>query len=130
MQVELTDIASRTAMLTLAGPAAADVLTALGADDAAAMQSGQHTLLQAGFSPIVVAATRTLGERDFTLIVDEAVAGDLWKSLTAKVLEQPDRQAVVLDHADASVSAFDAAAAAAAVQPTPRPAVQMLHRER
>lgn len=83
-KVELTDIASRTAMLTLAGPTAADVLTALGADDAAAMQPGQHTLLQASASPIVVAATRTFGERDFTLIVDEAVAGDLWKSLTAK----------------------------------------------
>jgi Aminomethyltransferase folate-binding domain len=85
MQVELQDIASRTAMLTLAGPNAHKVLAALGADQAADLQPGQHMMLQAEGSPAVVAATRTLGERDFTLIADEAVAGKLWKSLVAKV---------------------------------------------
>lgn len=89
MQVELLDIASRTAMLTLAGPNAHEVLTALGADGAADLQPGQHMLLQAGSSPTVMAATRTLGERDFTLIADEAVAGDLWRSLIAKVAKGP-----------------------------------------
>lgn len=86
VQVELQDIASRTAMLTLAGPGAHEVLAALGAEQAADLQPGQHMMLQAGSSPTVVAATRTLGERDFTLIADEAVAGKLWKSLVAKVL--------------------------------------------
>lgn len=85
MQVELQDIASRTAMLTLAGPGAHEVLAALGAGQAADLQPGQHMMLQAESSPTVVAATRTLGERDFTLVADEAVAGKLWKSLMAKV---------------------------------------------
>jgi glycine cleavage system aminomethyltransferase T len=85
MQVELQDIASRTAMLTLAGPNAHEVLAALGAEQAADLQPGQHMMLQAESSPTVVAATRTLGGKDFTLIADEAMAGKLWKSLTAKV---------------------------------------------
>ncbi len=60
-------------------------LRALGAADAADMRPGRHMLLQCGGSPVIVAATRTLGHPDFTFVADEAVAGDLWRSLAVKV---------------------------------------------
>ncbi len=78
-------MSSRTAMLTLAGPKAVDVLTKLGATNAAGMAPGQHTLLQCGGSPTIIAAGRALGSLDFTLIADEAVTGDLWRSLVSQV---------------------------------------------
>lgn len=60
-------------------------LRALGAADAADMRPGRHMLLQCGGSPVIVAATSTLGQPDFTFVADEAVAGDLWRSLAVKV---------------------------------------------
>ena len=73
-------------MLTVAGPAAAEVLQTLQLDPALLEKpAGSHTLVNFGGSPVIVAVGSGLASPGYTLIADEAVAGDLWKLLAAKV---------------------------------------------
>lgn len=74
-------------MLTVAGPAAAEVLQALQLDPVLLEKpAGSHALLNFGGSPVIVAVGSGLASPGYTLIADEAVAGDLWRVLAAKVL--------------------------------------------
>ena len=82
----MTDISGRTAMLTVVGPTAAEVLEAMLLDPALLQKpAGSHALLNFGGSPVIVAVGSGLASPGYTLIADEAVAGDLWKVLAAKV---------------------------------------------
>ena len=80
----MTDISQFTALFTVAGPGASEVLGAAGATAAGHLAPGGHALLQCGGSPVVVAAGGALGASDFTLLADEAIAGDLWRTLTSQ----------------------------------------------
>ena len=84
-QVEVVDISDRTALFTLAGPAAAEVLAGVGAHSARGLGAGRHSLLQCGGGPVIVAAGGALGPSDFTLLADESISGGLWRTLTSQV---------------------------------------------
>jgi len=83
-EVEVSDISGRTALFTVAGPAAPQLLAAVGAAAAGELSVGRHALLQCGGSPVIVSAGGALGDSDFTLLADEAISGDLWHSLTSQ----------------------------------------------
>lgn len=83
-QVEVSDISSQTAVFTVAGPAAAQTLAAVGAASIKEMQAGQHGMMECLGSPVILCAGWALGSPDWTLIVDESVAAELWRTLTAK----------------------------------------------
>lgn len=84
--MEVTDITVRTAMLTVAGPAAAEVLQTLQLEPALLEKlAGSHTLVNFGGSPVIVTVGSGLASPGYSLIADEGVAGELWKLLAAKV---------------------------------------------
>ena len=91
-QVDVTDISSRTAMLTVGGPATTEILQGLQLDPALLEKPrGSHSLLNFGGSPVIVAVGSGLESPGYTLIADEAVAGELWRTLAAQVVSVSDQ---------------------------------------
>lgn len=84
-QVHLSDISSRTALFTVGGPAGGRTLAAVGAASAEGMRAGQHEMMMWSGSPVILAAGALVASPDWTLIVDEGAAAELWHSLTANV---------------------------------------------
>lgn len=89
----MSDISSRTALFTLAGPNGGQTLAAIGAASAGGMQRGQHEMMQCSGSPVILIAGAVTASPDWSLIVDEGAAAELWRTLTANVppLPQPSR---------------------------------------
>lgn len=84
--VTMHDISSRCNMFVLMGEGADEVMGSLGVTQLAKAPLHTHTLLNFKGSPVVVAKGSGLGTPGYTVIVDEAVAGDLWVALVgAKV---------------------------------------------
>lgn len=74
-------------MLTVGGPSASEILEGLQLDPTLLQKSaGSHSLLNFGGSPVIVGVGSGLASPGYTLIADEAVAGELWKVLTTQVL--------------------------------------------
>jgi glycine cleavage system aminomethyltransferase T len=84
LQVEVSDISAKTAVFTVCGPTGGKTLAAIGASTEE-MQQGHHGMMQCSGSPVILAAGSSLGSPDWTLIVDERAAAELWRSITSKV---------------------------------------------
>jgi hypothetical protein len=80
-------------MFSVVGPDSAGLLEQLGVETAELRQDGErprrHVLLNFGGKPVIVAAGSGLASPGFTVIADEAVAGDLWAALSSKVRVAP-----------------------------------------
>ncbi|GBF97366.1 hypothetical protein Rsub_11013 [Raphidocelis subcapitata] len=87
-KVEVADVSSRCRMFTLMGPKAGETLRDIGGDAVTVVDAPycSHQLLafRRGGAPLMVAATSGLALPGYTLIVDEAAAGDLYASLVNK----------------------------------------------
>lgn len=81
----MADISRQCCMLSLLGPESDGVMAGLGAAALVGTPHGTHTLLGFGGRPVVAASGGGLAGPGYTLIMDEAVAGDLWRALAAKV---------------------------------------------
>ena len=82
LQVSIVDVTASTKMFSLAGPESSKVLEGL---SAAAPGHNQVALMGFQGSPVVVAEGSGLASPGYTLIIDEQAAGEVWRSLTAKV---------------------------------------------
>lgn len=82
MQVSLQDVSSKCSMFSLAGPQATDILTELGAPTPAA---GEVQMTSCQGSPVVIAGGSELAVPGYLMIVDEAAAAELYRSLIVKV---------------------------------------------
>ena len=86
-QVKVTDVSHRTVQFSLLGPSAGALLGTLGVDAAALAKRdhGAHVLLGLGGRPLVVALGGGLvPSKGFTLVADEACAGQLGTQLVAQ----------------------------------------------
>ncbi|KAK9810262.1 hypothetical protein WJX72_007511 [[Myrmecia] bisecta] len=83
-KVAVQDISDRCCMLTLAGPEADNILSDLGAGKVVGQDHGTHILLNSRGSPVIVARGCGLATSGYTLIGDEAIGGELWRTLRAK----------------------------------------------
>ncbi len=72
-------------MFSLAGPGADALLHELHADSLVGSPPGSHALLNFGGSPVMLSVGSGLAGPGYTLIADETVAGDLWRTLAAMV---------------------------------------------
>lgn len=82
-RVEVSDISAKTAVFTVCGPTGGQTLAAIGASTEE-MQQGHHGMMQCSGSPVILTAGSSLGSPDWTLIVDERAAAELWRSITSK----------------------------------------------
>jgi hypothetical protein len=83
-QVELADLSAHTSMLSVLGPGADAVMRELQAGDLVGRPPGSHLVLGLGGRPVVAAVGGGLPGPGYTLVADEAAAGELWRSLTAR----------------------------------------------
>lgn len=83
-KIDIQDMSSRCGMLTLIGPGADELLQELGAGDIVGKPEGSHMLLNFGGSPVITAVSTGLRLPGYTLIVDEASTGELWRQLAMK----------------------------------------------
>ena len=87
-QVTLSDVSGRTCQFSLLGPQAAPLLEGLGVDTEAlgARGHGAHALMGLNGAPVMVALGGGLVPgQGYTLVADEACAGELWTALAGKV---------------------------------------------
>ena len=89
IQVTIVDVSSRTKMFSLAGPESLPVLEGLGAT---APGPGRTTLMGLQGSPVILSEGSGLASPGYTVVVDEQAAGELWRSLAAKVTRDEDRE--------------------------------------
>lgn len=85
VQVAITDISDKCKMFLLAGAGSHAVLEELGAGDVIRAPRLTHSLFNQGGKPVIVASGSGLAVEGYTIIVDEAGAAELWKTLLAKV---------------------------------------------
>lgn len=103
LQVMIQDVSARCSMFVLMGAESASVLESLGITQLAKQPLHAHTLLNFKGSPVLVAGTHVrarlmiclcasapvgsgLSMPGYTMIVDDAVAGDLWLALVGSTV--------------------------------------------
>ena len=82
--VELQDMDGKCCLLSLLGPKSRELLEELKAVGLPADAYASHTLLDFDGKPVMVAVGSGLTRDGYTLIADEAVAGELWNVLVAR----------------------------------------------
>lgn len=84
--MSIKDASEQCCQLALVGPSSRSILEGLGVPTKLLQGKPHvHGLLELNGQPVLVAVSCGLHRPGYTLIADESNAGDLWKSLIAKV---------------------------------------------